>query len=70
MIGAHLAEVFAYIPKPLKRRLVAVCEERKGLSISKVIGSCLEACIDDLEEQVGIKPKPTQGTSSKKKDAA
>jgi hypothetical protein len=67
MIGADLAEVFAYIPKPLKSRVIAVCEQRKGLSISKIVGACLAACIDDLEEQVGIKPKPTQGNRSKKK---
>ncbi|MES2367056.1 MAG: hypothetical protein V4563_14365 [Pseudomonadota bacterium] len=66
MIGAHLAEVFAYIPKPIKKRIVAVCEQKKGLSISKIVGSCLEACIDDLEKQVGIKPTPKQATRNKR----
>ncbi len=66
VIGPDLAEVFAYPPKALKKRIQAVCEQRKGLSISKVVTSCLEACIDDLEEQVGIK-KPTQGTRTKRK---
>ena len=65
VIGPDLAEVFAYPPKSLKKRIQAVCETRKGLSISKVVTSCLEACIDGLEEQVGIK-KPAQGTRSKK----
>lgn len=60
-------EVFAYPPKILKKRIVAVCEQRKGLSISKVVVSCLEACIDDLEEQVGIKAKPAQATRNKRK---
>ena len=66
MIGEDLTEIFGYVPKPLKARVLAVCEQRKGLSISKVVGACLAACIDDLEEKVGLK-KPTQGTRSKKK---
>lgn len=65
MVGEHLTEVFAYVPKDLKKRVELVCETRKGLSISKVIGSCLAACIDGLEEQAGLK-KPAQGTRSKR----
>ena len=70
MIGPHLAEVFLYIPKPLKSRLVAVVEQREGLSLSKVGRACIEACIDGLEEEMNLKPKPVQGTRSRKRQAA
>ena len=69
MVGPGLEEVFSYIPSELKRRIEAVSEQRKGLSISKIIGACLAACIDGLEEQVGLK-KPIQGTRSRKRQAA
>lgn len=67
MIGPDLDEVFAYIPKVLKNRVKAVCEKQKGLSISKVTGGSLAACIEAWEEQVGIKPAPKQGTRIKRK---
>ncbi len=58
MIPPHLTEVFGYIPKTLKRRAVNLCAIDKSLSISKIIGMCMEAGIDHLEKQV--KGEPTQ----------
>ncbi len=71
MIGADKTQIFAYPPKKLKRRVVAACE-RRGLSISEVITACLQACIDDLEQQdgLGIKAKPIQVARNKRTLAA
>lgn len=68
MIPPHLTEVFGYVPKTLKRRVVNLCQMDKNLSISKVIGMCLEAGIEHLEKQ--IKGEPTQGSRSSRRRAA
>lgn len=63
MIPSHLTEVFGYVPKTLKRRVVNVCAMDKSLSISKIIGMCMEAGIDHLEKQVKGTPKQDSRSS-------
>ncbi len=60
MIGSDKTQMFTYPPKKLRRRILRVCE-LTGMSMSRVLTLCAEACIDDLEQNgIVIKAKPIQ----------
>ena len=56
MIGKDLAEVFAYVPKKLKARVVRISEVT-GESISRVIWMGLERVVPELEQELENPPK-------------
>ena len=72
MIGRDTAQVFAYPPKAIKKRLKELRKvDHEKYSESRVVVGCLERCLVDFEKEAGIFKKPTQVmTPGRRKRAA
>jgi len=52
MIGKATAEVFGYVPKPLKRRMAQLRRIDRTWSESRIINVCVEQALPSIEAQV------------------
>ena len=67
----YSAQVFGYVPKTLKERLVALRSiDPKRFSESRVIEDALSQYVPQLESKVGSFNVPIQGAPGRKKKAA
>jgi hypothetical protein len=67
----YSAQVFGYVPKPLKKRMVVLRGiDPKRFSESRVIEDALSQYVPQLEEKVLPFNVPTQGAPGRKRSAA
>jgi hypothetical protein len=67
----YSAQVYAYVPKQMKERLLALREiDPKRFSESGVIESCLLKYLPDIEREAELFKGPIQGAPGRKKSAA
>lgn len=52
MISKSTAEVFGYVPKPLKRRMAQLRRVDRTWSESRIINVCVEKSLPSIEAQV------------------
>jgi hypothetical protein len=64
-------QVYSYVPKQLKQRLLALREiDPKRFSESGVIETCLLRVLPEIEKEAELFKGPTQGAPGRKKTAA
>lgn len=65
------AQVFGYVPKQMKKRLIDLREiDPKRFSESRIIEDALDAFLPQVEAKASTFRKPTQGAPGRKKTAA
>lgn len=67
----YSAQVFGYVPKPIKQRLIALREvDPKRFGESRIIEECLERYLPEVELKAASFSAPTQSAPGKRKRAA